>query len=548
MSRKIFRSVMTVAMVVLLSSLIIVNGFLYNYFNRLQVERLTEELSLATAGVEHSGVDYFENYNSSMFRFTVVSESGDVVYDSEAKTEKMENHLDREEIKEASATGRGSSARYSSTLTERTFYEAVRLKDGSILRISATQVTIGALIIGMMPAICAIILFSLVIAIILSDKAAKSIVKPLDDLNLEEPADNDTYDELSPLLTKLNRQHKQIAEQMKELKRRADEFEQITDSMKEGLVLIDKKGEVISINRAAQKLFNTDLSVVGCDFLTVDRTSDMSLAVSKAICGEHTEFRIQRNGGEYQIMITPTVFDGKTVGAVMLCIDVTESAFAERNRQEFTANVSHELKTPLQSIIGSAELLQNGLVKAEDVEKFVGNIKNEAQRLVALISDIIRLSGLDEKAQKETEAIDLYSLSADVAEVLRPAAQEKNVTVSVSGDSCVINGVRSYLYEIIYNLLDNAVRYNKVGGSVSVLVKKDGNHTLLSVEDTGIGVPSEHQNRIFERFYRVDKSHSRETGGTGLGLSIVKHAAEFHNAEIYLESEVGKGTKITVVF
>ncbi len=548
MTKKIFRSIISVAMVVLLASLFIASSFLYDYFNKSQVSQLKEELSLVATNVDEAGAEYFDNFDSSMFRFTLVSADGTVIYDSQAKAEEMENHLDREEITEALENGNGSSARYSSTLTERTFYEATRLQNGNVLRISVSQVTVGALILGMLPAICAIVLISIVVALVLSHKMAKSIVKPLWELDLENPAENDAYEELTPILTKINKQHKQIARQMRELKQKSDEFEQITASMNEGLVLLDKKGIVLSINAAAKKLFSADETAVGRDFLTLDRSTDMSRAIEKALNGRHSEFREERNGSEYQFVINRTESDGKTVGVVILCFDVTETAFAERNRKEFTANVSHELKTPLQSIIGSAELLENGLVKPEDTKRFVGNIKNEATRLVSLINDIIRLSQLDEDSEPATESVDLCDVANEVIEVLSVSAAKKQVELHLNGESCVMNGIRRYLYEIIYNLCDNAIRYNKDGGKVTIDLKNTNGNIVLSVSDTGIGIPAEHQSRIFERFYRVDKSHSKETGGTGLGLSIVKHAVAYHGGTIKLDSTVGKGTTITVTF
>lgn len=548
MTKKIFRSIMAVATVVLLVSLFISSTFLYDYFNKSQVAQLKEELSLVAANVDEAGAEYFDNFDSSMFRFTLVSAEGEVLYDSQAAAADMENHLEREEIAEALESGHGSSARYSSTLTERTFYEATLLQNGNVLRISVSQVTVGALILGMLPAIVAIILISIVVALVLSHKMAKDIVNPLNELDLENPIENETYEELAPILTKLNKQHKQITRQMQELRQKSDEFEQITASMNEGLVLLDKKGIVLSINAAAKKLFGASDAAVGRDFLTLDRTSVMSRAIEKALDGKHREFREERNGNEYQFVINRTESDGKTVGIVILCFDVTETAFAERNRKEFTANVSHELKTPLQSIIGSAELLENGLVKPEDTKRFVGNIKNEATRLVSLINDIIRLSQLDEDSEPATESVDLYDVANEVIEALTVSAAKKQVELHLNGESCVMNGIRRYLYEIIYNLCDNAIRYNKEGGKVTINLKsKDGN-IILSVSDTGIGIPAEHQNRIFERFYRVDKSHSKETGGTGLGLSIVKHAVAYHGGTIKLESKLEEGTTITVEF
>lgn len=546
MTKKIFRSIITVAMTVLLASIVIATSFLYDYFNKTQIAGLKDELSLVAANVEKTGPDYFKNYYSSVFRFTLVSSDGTVLYDTQAYAADMENHIDREEIKEALKNGSGSSARYSSTFTEKTLYESVLLQNGNVLRVSASQMTVGALILGMLPGIAAIILIAITVSLVLSSRMAKSIMKPLNNLDLENPTENDAYEELAPILTKINKQHKQIKKQMEQLRQKTDEFEQITTSMNEGLVLLDKNGIVLSINPAAKKLFQIDKSPVGSDFLTVDRSPEMSRAIDKALLGKHSEFREQRNGIEYQFGISTIESDGKTAGAVILCFDVSETAFAERNRQEFTANVSHELKTPLQSIIGSAELIENGLVKPEDTPKFIGNIKNEATRLVSLINDIIRLSQLDENSEPVTESVNLFDVANEVIEVLGVSAAKKQVEIQLTGKPCVINGVRRYLYEIIYNLCDNAIRYNNKGGKVSVSIDFNNGNTVLTVSDNGIGIPPEHQGRIFERFYRVDKSHSKETGGTGLGLSIVKHAVAYHGGTVKLDSTVGQGTTVTV--
>ena len=548
MTKKIFRSIIATSMTVFLASLFITVTFLYGYFNKAQVKQIKDELDFAAANVEAYGADAFDSFGSSVFRFTLVAPDGAVLYDTDATASEMENHLDRDEIKQAIESGRGSSARYSSTLTEKTFYEAVRLKNGNILRASVSQVTVGALVLNMLPAICAVALIAIILAFVLSDRMAKSIVKPLNELDLENPADNDAYEELTPMLTKINKQHKQIAKQMQELKQNADEFEQITASMNEGLVLLDKKGFVISMNSAAEKLFGTDSSSVGRDFLTVDRSVEMSRAVEKAQGGKRSEFREERNGKEYQFIISRTESDGNTVGVVILCFDVTETALAERSRREFTANVSHELKTPLQSIIGSAELLENGLVKPEDTPKFVGNIKNEAERLVSLINDIIRLSQLDENSESADEPVDLYEVADEAVKALADSAEKRKVSLHLNGEHCVINGIRRYLYEIAYNLCDNAIRYNKEGGEVTVDIRRAGAETVFSVSDTGIGISPEHQSRVFERFYCVDKSRSKETGGTGLGLSIVKHAVAYHGGTIRLDSTVSKGTTVTVTF
>ena len=546
MTKKIFESIFIVALVVVLASIGIATTFLYDYFNTSQVKRLKDELSLVADIVNEVGIEYFENFDSSVFRFTVVDTDWTVLYDTKVSPEEMENHGDREEIVEAFKDGTGSSARNSSTLTEKTFYEAIRLENGNVLRISVSQLTMGVLLIGMLPTIIAIILIAAVVAGILSHTMAKKVTEPLMKLDLDNPSENNTYEELTPILTKVHRQHKQIKTQMETLKRRSDEFEQIISSMNEGLVLLDEHGMILSMNAAARKIFAVKKDAVGSDFLLVDRTSKMSKAIWGALEGEHREYTEERNGNEYQFTVDSIVSNEKVLGVVILVFDISDRAFAERNRKEFTANVTHELKTPLQSIIGSAELLENGLVKPEDTGRFVGNIRKEATRLVSLINDIIRLSQLDENNEPATETVDLWDVAKEVVDVLTVAATKRNIELRIEGSPCTIFGVRRYIYEIIYNLCDNAIRYNVDGGSVTISIEKDNTRTIVMVKDTGIGIAPEHQSRIFERFYRVDKSHSKETGGTGLGLSIVKHAVQYHSGKITLDSEIGKGTKATI--
>lgn len=549
MTKKIFKSIFSVAIIVLIASLSIAITFLYDYFNTSQVNRLKEELSIVADTVNEVGADeFFENFDAEMFRFTVVTPDGAVLYDTKVNAGEMENHADREEIKQALEEGHGSSARYSSTITEKTFYEAVLLEDGNVLRVSVNQFTVGMLIIIMLPPVMAIILISAVVAGILSHAMAKKVTEPLMKLDLDNPSDNNTYEELTPILTKLHKQHKQIKHQMETLKRKSDEFEQIVSSMSEGLVLLDENGLIISMNPSAKKIFLVSGEAHGSDFLLIDRTSRMCHSIRGALQGTRNEYTEQRNGCEYQFTINPIVSEGKVLGALILVFDISERSFAERNRKEFTANVSHELKTPLQSIIGSAELLENGLVKPEDTGRFVGNIRKEATRLVSLINDIIRLSQLDENNEPATETVDILEVANEVIDVLTVSAAKKNVSLVVEGESITIFGVRRYIYEIIYNLCDNAIRYNVDGGKVAIKIGKNDGRTVLSVSDTGIGISPEHHNRIFERFYRVDKSHSKETGGTGLGLSIVKHAVQYHGGKVTIDSEVGKGTTVSVMF
>ena len=547
MTKKIFRSILVVATAVLLISLSVVTLVLYDHFENFTTAQLKSELSLAVKGVELSGKDYLENLSDDNFRITWVDENGEVLFDSKADAISMYNHIDREEISEAIDSGYGESARYSETLTQKMLYSAYRLTDGTVLRVATSVDSVFTLLLNALVPMIIIFACAVIISVLVARRMAKGIVKPLNKLDLEHPTENDTYEELSPILYKISKQHKEIGKQVKLLRQKTDEFEQIISSMNEGLILLDVHGMVLSMNQAAKRIFSVTDSKTNCDFLTIDRSIEMSKAVNDALNGKHSEFRAQKNGNEYQFDISRIESGGKTLGAVILGFDITDKAFAERNRQEFTANVSHELKTPLQSIIGSTELLENGLVKPEDTARFIGNIKNEATRLVSLINDIIRLSQLDENNAPLAEEFDVADVAKEVADTLSSVAVKKNVTLEIKGECCMISGVRRYIYEIIYNLCDNAIRYNVDGGKVTVDIRKENGRTVICVDDTGIGIAPEHHARIFERFYRVDKSHSKETGGTGLGLSIVKHAVQYHGGKIEFQSEVGKGTKIRVI-
>lgn len=548
MTKKIFRSIVLAVAVVLFISFSVVTIVLYNHFSQINTTQLSNQLDLVSDGVELSGEKYLISFQNENYRVTWVDADGIVLYDTQADSGSMDNHKDREEIAEAFDMGFGESERYSDTLMLKMIYRAEKLSDGTVLRISSTQESAFALMLDVLFPMIVILLVSIVLSALLARWLSKSIVKPLDNLDLEHPIDNDIYDELSPVLTKIHRQHKQISDQMKELKRRADEMEHIMASMNEGLVLLDKHGAVISMNSAAMRIFDVNDKVIGENFLVVDRSLKMNKSVKYALSGRHVEFREQRGNCEYQFGVSAINSGNKIIGVVIMCFDVTEVAFAERNRQEFTANVSHELKTPLQSIIGSAELLENGLVKPEDTNRFIGNIRREATRLVSLINDIIRLSQLDENVELITEDVDLLTLANEVKDVLISSAETKNIELTVSGENKTIKGVRRYLYEIIYNLCDNSIRYTPQGGKVNINVSEEKSQAVIAVSDNGIGIPYEHQSRIFERFYRVDKSHSKESGGTGLGLSIVKHAVACHGGTIKLDSEVNKGTTVKVIF
>lgn len=547
MTKRIFRATLLVGVAVLIASLTLVMGALYSYFGRVQESQLRDELSLAVVGVEQNGTDYLRKLRSDQYRITWLCADGAVLYDTQADAESMENHAQRQEVQQALATGEGESSRYSDTLLQKTVYYAKRLPDGTVLRLSAIRVTTGVLVLNMLQPILLVLAAALILSGVLASRLARRITEPLNRLDLEHPLENDTYEELAPLLRRMEHQRRQIDRQMDELRRRSEEFEQITGSMNEGLVLLDEAGVILSINPAARRLLDAAENCVGQDLLTVDRDVALSDALRQAAEQGHSEFRGQRNGREYQFDVTRIQSEGRMAGTVLLVFDVTERAFAERNRREFTANVSHELKTPLQGIIGSAELLENGLVKQEDVPRFIGHIRSEAQRLVTLIGDIIRLSQLDEGDEMPRETVDLLTLSQEAADDLKTAAAEKHIAIAVEGGSETIGGVRRLLYEVIYNLCDNAIKYNVEGGSVKVSVGERDGKAFVSVADTGIGIAPEHQSRIFERFYRVDKSHSKASGGTGLGLSIVKHAVQYHHGTVELHSEGGKGTTICIL-
>ena len=544
MTSKIFRSTVFVAVVVLLCSLGIVMGVLYNHFTQVQVQQLKDELSLAVTGTEQYGNAFLENVEADRFRVTWIDTDGTVLFDTQVDQTVMGNHADREEIQEAFATGSGSAVRNSSTLTEQTYYEARRLQDGTVLRISTNQASAWALMMDLLWPIVLIAILAIGLSLILARRMAKNIVEPMNKLDLEHPLSNNTYEELSPLLRRISQQHLQIDAQMRKLQRKTDEFIQITSNMQEGLVVLDKETHIRSINTAAMRIFRAEETCVGSSFFLVNRSNALRQALNDALDKGHGSVMQELEGRIYRFDMSSIQSDGNLLGAVILAVDVTESQNAEQMRREFSANVSHELKTPLQGIIGSAELLESGMVKPEDTSRFVGHIRKEAARLVNLIEDIIRLSQLDEGVELPVEQVDILQLCQDVKEILAPSAAEKNVKINVTGNGFTIQGVRRMLQEIIYNLCDNAIKYNVPGGSVTICAENN----RLVVSDTGIGITAEHKDRIFERFYRVDKSHSKASGGTGLGLSIVKHAAAYHNAEISLDSVPGKGTTITVQF
>ena len=546
MTKKIFKSILIVAGTVLLASIVIIMGCLYEYFSNIQKDKLADELDIAASAVELYGTDYLKTISSDRYRITWIQADGKVIYDTQAGADSMENHADRQEVKQALAEGEGSSSRYSDTLMEKTSYYARLLDDGSVLRVSTTYATAGLLVLGMLQPILVVLIAALVLSGILARRLSKRIVEPMNRIDLDQPLENDTYEELSPLLNRINQQHREIEMQMRYLRQKTDEFTQITESMKEGLILLDNKGNVLSINEAAQNILETDSGCIGQNFLSIERSRSINHAIAKAFEDGHSEEYAEYAGREYQIDISRIESDGDIVGAVLLAFDITEQQNAQRNRREFTANVSHELKTPLQGIIGSAELIENGMVKPEDMPRFTGHIRKEASRLVTLIEDILRLSQLDEGRQMPSEQVDLFELADEVRSVLEGACEAKHINMKLMGEHVSIDGVKRLLYEIIYNLCDNAVKYNNEGGIADIDISADEKNAYITVRDSGIGIPQDQRERVFERFYRVDKSHSKESGGTGLGLSIVKHAVSYHNGTITLTSEPGKGTEIRV--
>lgn len=548
MRKKIFQAMMAAAGSVLLASLIIILGCLYDYFGGLQEKQMQDELTLAAAAIEESGQAYLDDLNleSKTFRLTWIDAQGKVLYDTKADGSSMENHADREEFQQAIKNGCGESSRYSSTLMEKTLYRAQRLADGSVLRISVSRATSGVLVLGMLQPILLVLIVALVLSALLSKRIARWVVAPLENLDLEHPLENDTYEELAPLLGRINQQRRQIDLQLAKLQRGNDEFTQVTGSMKEGLILLNERSQVLSINPMAQRLFETDERCVGEDFLTVERSPEVSAAIQTALQSGYCELQLARGEHIYQLDISAISSGGAVIGAVILVFDITESMRAEQSRREFTANVSHELKTPLQSIMGSAELIENGLVAAQDLPRFVGHIRTEAARLVSLIEDIIRLSQLDEGGELPFEVCDLAEIARETTDSLADVAEQRKIRLTFSGEPLGLCSVKRLLAEICYNLCDNAIKYNREGGQVMVSVSRVGEEAVLAVKDTGIGIPPEHQERVFERFYRVDKSHSKESGGTGLGLSIVKHAVQDLGGHLALSSTPGEGTEIKV--
>ena len=552
MTRKIFQSIIAVVISVLLLSLALITGVLYNHFETTMLDQLRTTAQFAEQGVEQEGMAYFDSLHAQNCRVTWIAADGTVKYDNRSDPKTMENHADRQEVREAMENDSGTSVRRSSTLSEHTMYYAKRLSDGTVLRLSMSQRSVLFLMGGMLSPLVFIFLAACLLAGVLSYRVSKKIVKPLSEIDLKHPEQVETYDELSPFLQRIAAQNREIDARMAEIRKQQQEFSMITENMSEGLFVVDRNYQILSYNKSAMQIFGMDPRQEHENLLAVNRSEGFRNAVDSALKGRHTQENLELNGRVYQIIANAVCqpdFAEDMVGAVILVLDVTVKEAQEQYRREFTANVSHELKTPLTSISGIAEIIRNGIVKPEDIPHFAGKIYDESQRLITLIGDIIKLSRLDEnQVPMERETVDMLEMARDVVQQLSSVARKSGVTLVANGTHGQVQGVRQVLGEMVYNLCENAVKYNRAGGRVWVDVQQVADHVVLRVKDTGIGIPAAEQGRIFERFYRVDKSHSKAVGGTGLGLSIVKHGAALHHATISVSSEPEQGTEITLTF
>ena len=547
MTKRIFRATLSVALTVLLASLVLIVGVLHGYFQDRVLDELASRTAYIALGVEHEGMEYLEDGFPNDCRVTWVAADGTVLWDNREDPARMENHADRAEIHEALILGKGHASRYSDTLSQKTLYYALRLSDGSVLRVSDTQYSVWMLVLQALQPVALVMVLALCLALWLASRLARQLVEPINAVDLNDPGDEIGYEELAPLVGKLRSQKRQIGRQMEDLRRQREEFAAITGNMSEGLLVIDRETRLLSYNAAALRLLDAVAPAEGESVLALNREAGFRRCVEEALSGRRREELLEREDGCRQVFASPVELDGQMVGAVLIVLDVTEREQREALRREFTANVSHELKTPLTSILGTAEIMENGMVRPEDIPHFAGNIHREAQRLIGLVNDIIRLSRLDEGGPAaQWETVDLHAMAGEVLRQLAPAAEKKQVAMTLEGGPASARGVPQIVEELIYNLCDNAVAYNKPGGSVTVTVADTPEGGRVTVRDTGIGISPEAQNRVFERFYRVDKSHS--SGGTGLGLSIVKHGAAYLGARVELESELGKGSTFTLLF
>lgn len=549
MIKKIFKSIMFVCALVLAVGLAAVMGILYSNFDGQMRKELSKEAAYLAYGVEQQGVDYLKNIKDKSSRITYIDQDGTVLFDNEADISEMKNHSDRTEFQKAEKYGAGESSRYSDTLSEKTIYYALRLKDNTVLRVSGTQDSVLALVKNLILPLCGLLCLMLILSGIMASAISKRIVKPINELNLDNPEENQIYEELSPLLSKIHRQNREIQNQLELAKQQQEEFSLITENMQEGLIVIDKYTMILSANSSAWGLFHMDRVCQGESVYCLDREEEFRRAIEQVLEGEHTELILKLNGSDIQLIANPVIRDKKTEGAVVLLVNMTEKLERESLRREFSANVSHELKTPLTSISGFAEIMQGGLVKNEDIPKFAGRIYKEAQRLLQLVEDVIQISQLDEeKTSYVWEPVDVYQVCKNAFESLKEKAKRLNVHLYICGERMKMEAVHTLLEEAVYNVCDNAIKYNRNDGSVSVFLTQTAQEIQIVVKDTGVGIPKEDQDRVFERFYRVDKSHSKEIGGTGLGLSIVKHAVGALKGSVILRSEEGNGTEVTLRF
>lgn len=540
---------MLVSSLITVLGLAFVVGILYHYFQGQLMGELKKEAVYISRGVESTGTDYLKKLNDEDSRITYVDESGKVIYDNEANVESMDNHGHRKEIREAEINGEGADERMSSTLSEKTMYYAVRLENGNVLRVSSNQASVWMLLLQLLPPFAAVLILMLLLSGVFASRLSGKVVEPLNGLDLEHPDENDAYDEVQPLLSKIGRQSRQIRLQLEAARRQQKEFSIITENMQEGLLVIDRYTMVLSVNSSVGKLLKVKEIKTGESVYLLNRSEEFRGVVGQVLEGKHENKILRLDGSEIQVIANPVTRENKTEGAVILLVDVTEKVEREQLRREFSANVSHELKTPLTSISGIAEIIRNGIVKPEDIPHFAGKIYDESQRLITLIGDIIKLSRLDEnQVPMERETVDMLEMARNVVQQLSSVARKSGVTLVANGTHGQVQGVRQVLGEMVYNLCENAVKYNRAGGRVWVDVQQVADHVVLRVKDTGIGIPAAEQGRIFERFYRVDKSHSKAVGGTGLGLSIVKHGAALHHATISVSSEPEQGTEITLTF
>lgn len=520
---------------------------LFNYSEKQILNELESEADYISYALEKEGVSYINNFVGNDKRITLIAADGTVLADTSADANTLDNHANRKEIKAAFEYGSGTSTRYSDTMMKRILYYAQKLPDGTVLRVSATQDSVFVLLLNLVYPFSIIIIAALIVSIVISHRVSKSIIKPINELDLDNPSGNEAYEELTPLLRKISAQKRTIDQQIKQAHQKQEEFRLITENMSEGLLVIDKSANVLSYNHAAADMLQIEKVTIGDSVLTLNRKKGFRESVEKVLGGIRAESEIAQDQSIYNLIASPVIDDDKIIGAVIVIIDITESAKREQLRREFTSNVSHELKTPLTSILGFAEIMKSGGTPDSTVVDFSTSIYDEARRLITLVSDIIKISELDENpSQFQKEDVDLYTLSDKVIKNLKPLAQKQNITLNLIGDTVYIKGTEKIVYEMIYNLCDNAIKYNKENGTVDIIINNTDNKVNLTVNDTGIGIPNSEQSRVFERFYRVDKSRSKLVGGTGLGLAIVKHAAACSNAEIILESQEGKGTSITI--